>query len=295
MCGEPHLPRLKLVCVNPWIFSRLPVTLYIGNTATERRSGFIQRTPKCWRGKAALMPRDTGTECANGSRMKTKGKGVCVTFCYFTGRKYTLSLSCTHAGALMLLLLQMTSTTSSAPTLGFQYLVWFLARFSFIPAPAGFDPSYSGRLFPGFCPLQKYFKRSCSVRWECLNVELLLPRSSVHLCLHWLWFRPAKFLCLCKDHGQLLQGGFLQNPGTPPQVCDIWWLWRRLTSCVAAIPDLILTQRRRSIWIEQLEDTNIQWPILSERQRFSPPWHCPLQLAREIMPWSVRFHVFKSS
>lgn len=43
--GEPHLPRPKLVCVNPCFFSWLPVTLCIGNTATERGSGFIQKTP----------------------------------------------------------------------------------------------------------------------------------------------------------------------------------------------------------------------------------------------------------
>lgn len=65
------------------------------------------------------------------------------------------------------------------------------------------------------------------------NVELASPRSSVCLCLYWLWFRPAKLLCSCKDHGQLLQGSFLKNPGTPAQVSDISWLWQRLTSCVA--------------------------------------------------------------
>lgn len=132
--------------------------------------------------------------------------------------------------------LQATCTTSSSPELGFKYTVWFLARFSFVPAPAGFDPAYSMRLFSGFCPLQKYFKRSYSVGWGCSNVELMSPRSSVCPCLYWLWFRPAKLLCSCKHHGQLLQGSFLKNPGTPlyHNVCDISWLWRRLTSCVAS-------------------------------------------------------------
>lgn len=73
--------------------------LCIGNTATERGSGFIQRTPKWQRIKAALMPRDKGTECSNGRRMKPESKGVCATFCYFTGRKYILNLSSTCARA----------------------------------------------------------------------------------------------------------------------------------------------------------------------------------------------------
>lgn len=127
----------------------------------------------------------------------------------------------------------MNCSTSRSPPLGFRYTVWFLIRFSFIPARAGFGPSYSLGLFSGCCPFPKYFKRSYSGGWGCLNVELMSPRSSVCLCLYWLCFRPAKVLCSCKDHGQLLQGSFLKNPGTPPQVCDISWLWPRLTSCVA--------------------------------------------------------------
>lgn len=45
------------------------------------------------------MPRDKGTECSNGRRMKPESKGVCATFCYFTGRKYILNLSSTCARA----------------------------------------------------------------------------------------------------------------------------------------------------------------------------------------------------
>lgn len=154
--------------------------------------------------------------------------------------------------------------------LGFKYTVLFFMRFSFIPTPSGFDPSYSMGLFSGFYPLQNYFKRSYSVGWGCLNVELMSRRSSMCLCLYWLWVRPAKFLYSCKGHGQLLQGSFFKNPGTPPQVCDISWLWRRLTSCVAcrntrSHPDTM----SRAILIEQLVYTNIQCPIPSERQEIS--------------------------
>lgn len=44
--GEALVPRPRLVCVNSWFFRWWPVTLCIGNTVTERGSGFIQRTPK---------------------------------------------------------------------------------------------------------------------------------------------------------------------------------------------------------------------------------------------------------
>lgn len=44
--GEARLLRLRLVCVNSWFFSWLPVTLCIGTTATEWGSGFIQKNPK---------------------------------------------------------------------------------------------------------------------------------------------------------------------------------------------------------------------------------------------------------
>lgn len=97
--GEACLPRPRLVCVNPWFFGWLPVTLCFGNTATESRTGFIQRTPKWKRVKAALMLRDTGTECGNGRRMNPEGKGACARFCYFTDGKYILSLSSTCSRA----------------------------------------------------------------------------------------------------------------------------------------------------------------------------------------------------
>lgn len=150
--------------------------------------------------------------------MKPKGKGVCATFCYFAGRKYILNLSSTCARASHGVV---TCRQLPQPAVVHHWLS--SAQYgSFIP---DFDPSYSMGLFSGFCPLQKYFKRSYLMGWGCLNVELMPRRSSVCLCLYWLWFRPAEFLCSCNDHGQLLQGSFLKNPGTPPQLCDISWLW----------------------------------------------------------------------
>lgn len=151
--GEAPLPRLRLVCVNPLSFSWLPITLCIGNTATERGSGFIRGTPKWYRDKAALMPRDTGTERVNGNRMKPKVEGTYATFSYFTGRKYILNVSSTRVRAFYAAV----ASRQITQPLGFKYPVWFLASFSLVPAPTGFGPKYSMRLFSGLFSASEVF------------------------------------------------------------------------------------------------------------------------------------------
>lgn len=117
--------------------------------------------------------------------------------------------------------LQTTYTTSGSPPPGFKYPVWFLASFSFVPAPTGFGPKYSVRLFSGLCSPSEVFlkKLLCGRRvFGCGAVVPQILRVSFH---QRLWFRPAKLLCLCKDRGRLLQDSFLKNPGIPPQVHDV--------------------------------------------------------------------------
>lgn len=126
-------------------------TLCLGNTATEGGSGFIQGTPKWYRVKAALAPRDTGTERVRGNRMKPKGKGVYATFSYFTGRKCILNLSSTRGRALR------ATVTPRQLTQPAVVCHWFLASFLFVSAPTGFDPKYSVRLFSGlFSPSEVF-------------------------------------------------------------------------------------------------------------------------------------------
>jgi len=90
--------------------------------------------------------------------MKPKAKAVYAKFSYFTGRKRILNLSSTHVRALHAAVTSgQLHTTSSGPPLGFRYPAWLMTSFSFIPAPTGFDPKYSARLFSGlFSPSEVF-------------------------------------------------------------------------------------------------------------------------------------------
>lgn len=73
-------PKAKVSLCESLVSSWLPITLCIGNTATERGSGFIQRTPKWYRIKGAFTPRYVGTEYVNGNGMKPKVKECTLIF-----------------------------------------------------------------------------------------------------------------------------------------------------------------------------------------------------------------------
>lgn len=200
--GEAHLPRQRLVCVNPLSFSWLPITLCIGNTATERGSGFIQGTPKWNRDKAALTPRDTGTERVNGNRMKPKGKGGYAKFSYFTGRKYILNLSSTHVRAFRA---AVTSRQLTQPAVvhhrasSTQCGSWQVSHS--YQRPQALAPNTLWGCFLVCFPLQKYFLKSYSVGGGCLDVELLYPRFSGCPSISGCGSDPPNFCACAKTEG----------------------------------------------------------------------------------------------